>query len=213
MTSIYQSDKKISNERRLFQIALEALSMEGYAIERVPRAGKSSIRRITKDGKAQIATIRTTQDQWFAFPRTADGGWLSLDDADVVVVSALSDDKLSGWVHIMPAAEVRKHFDKAFEARRKANYSMPVGRGIWIGLYQEEDGETVRFVGSGLGKKYPRIAEIAVEASHVEETTEADQEPTAAVVADETLTIAEAKRRLALAFGVDPSSIKITIEA
>ncbi|RWP43947.1 MAG: hypothetical protein E5Y63_27310 [Mesorhizobium sp.] len=91
---------------------------------------------------------------------------------------------------------------------------MPLGGGIWLSLYQKEAKEPVTLVGAGAGIDNPILAKIPLDsidaaepetAAEAEETDEADTE-------DEPLTIAEAKRRLALTFGVSPASIKIIVE-
>jgi hypothetical protein len=66
-----------------------------------------------------------------------------------------------------------------------------------------------RYVGAGAGLKYPPIATVPLQPeglSDFEEQGAADHN-------EAPLTIAEAKRRLAVSLGVDPASIKITIEA
>ncbi|MEJ1938604.1 hypothetical protein WDZ92_51065, partial [Nostoc sp. NIES-2111] len=100
----------------------------------------------------------------------------------------------------------------AYMARRKAGHQIPVGRGVWVSLYLLDGSDPVTHVGAGAGLANPAIARISLD-GYVPALKsgvghgEADEDEEAP------LTIAEAKRRLALNFGVDPSSVKITIEA
>jgi hypothetical protein len=155
------------------------------------------------------------QDRWVAFPRTKDDkGWLTLDDAEVLVVASV-DEKESpkfAWVHVFDQANFRKRLDRAYAVRMKAKRRIPVGRGVWISLYREDDGSP-QLAGAGAGNDTPPIAKVPLQKS----------EPWAAPVSAELprnsggsvrpLSINEAKQGLALAFGVDPSRIKITVEA
>jgi hypothetical protein len=65
-------------------------------------------------------------------------------------------------------------------------------------------------VGAGAGIDHPPIARVPLSGSHEPEIVD---EGRSATHSDAPLTIAEAKRRLAQTFGVDPESVKITIEA
>lgn len=228
MTNIYTTPEKVQYAKRLFEIGSEYLERQGYEVSRVPRAGKKSLRRIKKGKEETNVAIRTSQDQWFAFPRAEDGSWLGMDDVDVerVIVVALNTreegkEKIA-LVHDFPASEVRERLNKNYKARFKANPDVDISHGNWISLYHEEANEPLSLVAAGIGLKHPpkeRVPLLSLSSSEVEEEdlAEAEDTPQAAiatssVAADESLTIPEAKRRLALTFGVDPSAIKITVE-
>ncbi|WP_132961151.1 hypothetical protein [Rhizobium sp. BK251] len=76
-------------------------------------------------------------------------------------------------------------------------------------------------MGAGIGIKFPPVARIPLLGETPDDVDEEDLAEAAAPandavpvptqVDDSPLTIAEAKRRLALTFGVDPSAIKITV--
>ncbi|PLU58144.1 hypothetical protein BMJ23_06670 [Sinorhizobium medicae] len=185
--------------------------------------------RRAKRGKEEFnVAIRTSQDQWFAFPRDdASGRWLGMDDVNVerVIVVALNTreegKEKKGLVHDFPADEVRKRLNRNFEARRKANPDVDISHGNWISLYHEEASDPVSLVAAGIGLKYEPVDRVPLFASASDEVededlAEADSSipavSAAASPVDEALTIPEAKRRLALTFGVDPSAIKITVE-
>jgi hypothetical protein len=220
---------KVAVRNFLKRTALRELERQGYKVERIPRAGKSSLRMITKDGASQKVTIRTSQDTWYAFPRNdTNTGWSTLEDAEVVVVASLTEkESARANFHIMPADDIRARFDRAYTARVKAGHVIPEKRGIWLSLYEPEGDSPVSHVGAGAGLAYkPFAAEVPIVIDAKDLGAEDDEDivekafplpPQAAAAPttasdDSTLTIAEAKRRLALTFGVDPSAIKIIVE-
>ncbi|OWO92519.1 hypothetical protein B5E41_22440 [Rhizobium esperanzae] len=226
MTNIYATPEKVQYAKRLFEIGIEYLEREGYEISRVPRAGKKSLRRVKKGKEEFNVAVRTSQDQWFAFPRNdSTGKWLGMDDVDVqrVIVVALNTreegkEKIA-LVHDFKASEVRDRLNKNYRARHAANPNIDISHGNWISLYNEEVSEPTSYVGAGIGLAFPpcdRVPLFGVASNDVEEEDLADaDEPmpaASAPVIDEPLTIPEAKRRLALTFGVDPSAIKILVE-
>ena len=212
---------KVAVRKFLRTTAVRELEKLGYKVERIPRAGKGSLRKITKDGVSKVATIRTSQDAWIAFPRNSDDtGWSTLEDADVVVAASLTEKGSSrANFHLMDADDIRARFDRAREAKLKADHVMPAGRGIWLSLYSTEAEAPVSMVGAGAGlvhKPFSANVPVLIDGDMDDqqdddlEIDESDSGP--AANGDEPLTIAEAKRRLALAFGVDPSAIRITVE-
>lgn len=211
MTDVYGSEEKVERRSRLFQVGVETLQKGGWTVERVQGNGKASVRRITKGGKSQLVSIRTTQDTWIAFPRTRDDkDWVTLSEVDAVVAVSLDDphDPKFVKVHMIDGKEMLERFNRAYAARIKAGHRIPVGRGVWVPLYIRETNHP-RYVGAGAGLKYPPIATVPLEPE-----AQLELEKKAASGEDETpLSIAEAKRRLALSLGVDPAGIKITVEA
>lgn len=209
MTNVSASPEKVSIRKALFDGAITALEAEDYRVERIPRSGKSSVRKITRNGESSTVSIRTTQDTWIAFPRNEDdSGWATLEDVDYVVASSVSDrdDPKAGNVHMIPAAEMKARFDRAYTARLNAGHSVPVGRGVWISLYEQEASDPVSLIGAGAGLQFPPIARFPLTAADAIQPADS-QEPSRT----ELLTIPEAKRRLALTFGVKEADISITI--
>jgi len=215
MGNIFGSPEKCNRKSLLFEIGLETLREQGWTIERVPM-GKSSVRRITKDGTSKIVSIRTTQDTWIAFPRDkSDTSWVTLGDVEAVVAVSVDDpvNPKFAQVYMIDGEEMRDRFDRAYKARLKAGHSIPVGRGVWVSLYHDED-STPSHVGGGAGnvhkaiKRVPLKAEVLASAVVVNESSEASYENKEAP-----LTLQDAKRRLATTLGVDPSNIKIIIDA
>lgn len=217
MTNIFATPEKVSLRTRLFQAAEEALEKEGWKVERIARSGKASIRRITKGKIQKTVSIRTTQDTWIAFPRTpADDAWATLADVDYVVASSVDnrDNPQFARVHLIEGDEMRARFDRAYAARKKAGYTMHIGRGIWLSLYDKEANDPVTHVGAGAGLDHPAIATVPLTGLEADSTMEEVDTPPAEDVPNEApLSIAEAKRRLAVTLGVDPANIKITVEA
>ncbi len=218
MTNVSASKEKVQRRRRLFQVGLDALTKEGWRVERVQGSGKSSLRRITRNGESRLVTIRTTQNTWIAFPRKDDDSdWVTLADADLVMAVSVDDgvDPRFAQAHLIDGGEMRDRFDRAYQARLAAGHSIPRRRGVWVSLYQQEAQDPVNRVGAGAGLEHPAILRVPLDEPSPEEGSEEveDFEEAESGAADEGLTITEAKRRLALTFGVDPSSVKITIEA
>jgi hypothetical protein len=253
MTNVYGSAKKVRLKARLFQIGVEALEREGWRVSRVPGSGKSSVRRITRGTEKKTVSIRTSQDTWIAFPRTPDdNSWRTLSDVDAVVAVSVDqkENPRAASVHMLPGDEMRDRFDRAYRARLDADHSIPVGRGVWVALYEEDAESPPRQVGAGAGLKHPAFATVRLKpedlaavrpgpgvigagGDDVDDDDDTDSPPVsssngpvgplgpggarpsaqAAGGEEEMLTIAEAKRRLALTFGVDVANIKITVEA
>ena len=118
---------------------------------------------------------------------------------------------------MIDANEMRNRFDRAYAARLAAGYTIPSGRGVWVALYENDVSDPVTLVGAGAGVANKPIARVSL----AEATAPAASVPVMATVQredagngdEESLTIADAKTRLARTLGVDPSSIKITVEA
>lgn len=216
MTNVYGTPEKKVLKDRLFKIAEEALRAHGWTVERVPRMGKASVRRISKDGISKIACIRTTQNTWIAFPRIDDDtGWRTLDDVDVVVPVSVDDqhDPKYAKVHLIDGNEMRSRFDRAYDARKKAGHSIPIGRGVWVSLYEAESSNPVTYVGAGAGVKHPPIAVVPLKSDAMSLASDVHSPVHDQSLDARPLTISEAKRRLALTYNVEPNNIKITIEA
>lgn len=215
MTNVSATQEKLALRTQLFRAAEEALKKDGWRVERIARSGKSSIRRITKGKLEKTVSIRTSQDTWIAFPRTPDDRtWATLAEVDYVVASSVDsrDDPRFVQVHLIEGAEMRARFDRAYAARKKAGYTMPVGRGIWLSLYEEESSDPVTFVGAGAGLLYPAIAKVPLNGEESGLTSkESDSQIFEGTTNETPLTIAQAKRRLALSLGVSEADIKITI--
>ncbi|SEG18246.1 hypothetical protein SAMN05216403_14312 [Nitrosospira multiformis ATCC 25196] len=208
----FDNTKRTLIRRRLFQIGVETLEGDGWTVERIPKIGKGSVRRITKGKKSYITSIRTTQDTWIAFPPEGNKQWTTLSDVDkVIVISVDPDNSELARVHMIEGDDLRERFDRAFAARRAAGYSLPMGQGIWLPLYEPDAENPVTHVGggAGIGTEIARVPLEQVQVSDKQLTASKINELNAD---DETLTISEAKRRLAMTFGVDPSNIKITVE-
>jgi len=213
MTNIFGSSEKASMKAHLFDIGVKALENVGWKVERVQGSGKSSVRRISKGSASKIVSIRTTQDTWVAFPRTEkDKGWRTLDEVDAVVAVSVDDrhNPKFAKVHMIDGDDMRDRFNRAYAARKKAGHSIPVGRGVWVSLYLPEAQDPVSHIGAGAGLKFPAIATVPLNPDMIAAQAASDRDPQ---MEEAPLTIAEAKRRLAIALGVDPANIKITVEA
>jgi len=221
MTDVSSTPEKVANRRGLFRLGERALEAEGWAISRVPRGGKSSLRQITRGSEKKKVSIRTSQDTWIAFPRRADGTWVTLDEVDFVLAVSV-DDRLNpteARVHMIPGEVARDRFNRAYNARDEAGHTQPDGRGSWVSLYDRETpGGPVAHVGGGMGTEYKPILvqNLRKDPLMVPGFAAAADEPVAARVStfdgEATLTIPEAKRRLARTLGVPETAIRITVE-
>lgn len=216
MTNVYATPEKVSMKTLLFRTAVQALESSGYKVERVPGSGKSSVRRITKGKESKVISIRTSQDTWIAFPRMEnDMSWRTLDEVDAVVPVSVDDkhDPKIARVHLVPGDEMRDRFNRAYKARKDAGHSIPVGRGIWISLYNKEANDPVSHVGAGAGLKFPPIAEVPIEfGAAIADDSDNNDEVSAMKERAPPMTIAEAKRLLSISLGVEPANIKIIVE-
>jgi hypothetical protein len=215
MTNVSETPEKVATRYELFRVAVQALEKQGWKVERIARSGKSSVRRITKGKITKTVSIRTTQDKWIAFPRNKkDDAWATLADVDYVVAASVDDrdNPRFAHVHMIEGDEMRARFDRAYAARKKAGHVVPNGRGVWVSLYEKESKDPVSHVGAGAGLDHPAIAIEPLTG----ETTAKDEglgHPQDVELEDESLTIPEAKRRLALSLGVNEADIKITISS
>lgn len=83
---------------------------------------------------------------------------------------------------------------------------------MWVSLYDDEGTSPVQRVGAGAGVAHPPIVRVPLDEAGVQ--VAATKHPGGASDADDqSLTIPEAKARLARTLGVDPSTIRITVEA
>lgn len=220
MTDVSSTPEKKRIRRALINAAISALENQGWKLTRVKGGGKGRVRRIAKDGESHLALIRTTQDTWIAFPRNQDDTkWVTLSNVDVVVAASVDDPARPKFaqVHLFDADEIRDRFDRAYAARLAAGHTIPLGRGVWVSLYDDEATSPVQRVGAGAGIAHPPIARVPLDESDPPEArvqVAPTERPDGAGDADgESLTIAQAKTRLARTLGVDPSNIKITVEA
>ena len=223
MTNTSITPDKVATRRRLKALGIQALEEGGWKVT-AAGLGKSSMRKISKDGLDKLATIRTSQDTWIAFPRNEnDTGWATLDQADIVVAASVDQGADSRWlqVHIIDADEMRDRFDRAYAARKRAGYQIDKGRGVWISLYEDDSEHPVTLVGAGAGTAHEAVLRVPFSAASDVETP-FEPEPSGASLDWEIpppsealpqLTIAQAKAALARALGVDESAIKISIEA
>jgi len=226
MTNVSGTPQKRATRKGLFELGVQALEREGWKVSRIPRGGKASLRLISKGTERHKVSIRTSQDTWIAFPRKArTSGWVTLDDVDYVVAVSVNDrhNPTQACVHMIPGEDARARYDRAYEARKRAGHTLPIGRGIWLSLYDKEAAEPVSQVGAGMGLDYPALAvfditKMGFSVSEEDSDVEAGSEEhghggrIAATDTEGPLTIPEAKRRLAKTLGVPESAIRITIE-
>ena len=215
MTNIFQTSEKKSLKDVLFETGMLALKQTGWTVTRTPGIGGSSVRQISKGREAGLVSIRTSQDTWIAFPRDPqDQRWVTLSDVDFVLAVSVDNKEAPRFAnaHFLKASEVQKRFDRAYDARRKAGYSIPLGRGLWLPLYFPDAADPVTHVGGGLGIENAPIMRIPLDESLTDLTPLPEMQTATSAAHFQSLSIPEAKRRLALSLGVEESKIRIIVE-
>jgi len=225
MTNIFGRPEKHERKRRLFQGGIETLESLGYVVEKIPGIGKSSVRQITKDGRTQKVAIRTTQDQWMSFHENDSGtGWGTLEDVDLVMVVSVDsvENPRVGRVHLFEQADITARFNRARDARLQAGRVNPTSHGLYVAVYGVENAADPYSIGAGAGDASPPIAVVQLDGGNgpgavalppPDPVPPPPSSPRGQVSEEAPLSIPEAKRRLALTLGVDPSAIKISVEA
>jgi len=228
MTRVLGTAAKVDLRNLLFNLGVQALREQGWTVERAAGLGKSSVRRISKAGeKPLLVSIRTTQDTAIAFPREKDDkSWVTLSDVDYVLAVSVDDayNPRFAQAHMIPGKEMRDRFDRAYAARRKAGHSIPLGRGVWVSLYTPDSNETPTHVGGGAGLAHAPIKRVPLDSPGLDRTPHWQPAnggspglPNSPVIEtggqESGISISEAKRLLGIHLGIDPSQIKITVEA
>jgi len=145
--------------------ALKGAEQAGYSLKRQPGRGLSNTYEVTKDGKTSVASVRTTQDRWIAFPPLEKGTrWKTLDDVELVLVSAVDnrENPQNVDVYLFPADEVRKRFDASYAARIKHGHTVRDDYGMWVMLDKGDNGVASQ-VGHSLAVDYPAIARFSLD--------------------------------------------------
>jgi hypothetical protein len=166
MGNVWTTKEKVALRNELFGAAVEALEDQGWTVERIPRAGKSSVRRLRRGKITKTGAIRTTQDTSIGFQRSADGkSWGTLADVDYVVASSVDDpdNPRFAQVHLLDGDDMRARFDRAYAARKKAGRAD--GIGCWLRLYEQEAQDPVHLEGAGAGLDNPPIARVPLKKS------------------------------------------------
>lgn len=214
--------------RLMVSAALQGAKAAGCTMKRQPGRGLSNTYEMTKDGKTQIASVRTTRDRYIAFP-PLDGGkkWKTLDAADVVLVSAVTDptDPQAVDVYLFPGDEVRKRFNASYAARMANGHTVRDDFGMWV-MIDKGDDEIVSQIGHSLAVDYPAIArftldelEAGVEPEAKQMAAEATPEPEAEVAVrtgPSLNTVAEvlsfAREKIAALSGMPADAIKLELK-
>ncbi|MFZ2868792.1 hypothetical protein [Zavarzinia sp.] len=151
--------------------AIKGAEQAGYSLKRQPGRGLSNTYEATKNGETKILSIRTTQDRWIAFPPLENGTrWKTLDDVDLVLVSAVNDreNPQSIDVYIFPADEVRNRFNASYAARISNGHTVRDNYGMWI-MLDKDNNKMASHVGNGLAADYPAIAHFTIDSLEADE--------------------------------------------
>ncbi len=165
MTNRLKEMGETASWRLMVSAAVEGAKRSGYSLERQPGRGLSNTWALTKDGVTKVASVRTTRDRYIAFPPLEKGKrWKTLDDVELVLVSAVDDPKnpQNVDVYLFPANVVRERFDASYEARIANGHTVRDNYGMWVGL-DAGDPSVISQVGSGLADEFPRIAHFTID--------------------------------------------------
>lgn len=206
--------------RLMVGAALRGAEDNSFKLARKPGRGLSNTWELTKGGKTRLASVRTTRDRWIAFPPLNRGkNWKTLDDVDLVLVSAVDDrlDPQNVDVYLFPADEVRKRFDASYAARTAAGHTIRDDYGMWV-MLDKGDPNVPGQVGSGLAADYPAIAHYSLDELQTSSTEAARDVESVAPDADDQIeptTVGEvltwARTRIASLSGVSTESIKLDL--
>jgi len=211
--------------------ALEGAKRLGYSLKRQPGRGLSNTYEMTKDGVTQIASVRTTRDRWIAFPPLEGGAkWKTLDDVDLVLVSAVDDrqNPQNVDVYLFPGDEVRKRFNASYAARMKEGHTVRDNYGMWVMLDKGAD-DVASQVGHSLAIDYPAIGRFTIdelqEAADPDVRKMADEAPLVGEEADRPEVVIEgpkldtvaevlsfAREKIAALTGMPVDSIKLDLK-
>lgn len=216
MGNINKTPQKADNRKQLRVIGWTTVKEHIGKPERIARNGKPTLRQVTKGDKRFKVSVRTSQDGWIGFQRNRqNNGFTTLEEADWVVVSSVDDpqEPALAQVHIISGDEIRERFDRAYSARIAAGHRIPKGQPMFVSLYEQERTEPVSLVGAGAGLANAPVARVPLQDGNREDVARSQPEPNVSHTAFSfDKIIGEAKRKLALTLGVDPSRIKIIVE-
>lgn len=165
MTNRLKEMGETASWRLMVSAAVEGAKRSGYELKKQPGRGLSNTWAVTKDGETKVASVRTTRDRWIAFPPLEKGTrWKTLDDVDLVLVSAVDDPKnpQNVDVYLFPADIVRKRFDDSYAARVENGHTVRDDYGMWVWL-DSGDPSIPTQVGSGLADEFPAIAHFTID--------------------------------------------------
>jgi hypothetical protein len=191
-------------------IAKAQLSSLGFEFGQTLKLPGAYAYSAKKNGQNIRVGIKTAADRWVGVPRQPNGEWGLLSSVDLVFVVTVDVFQAPSEVEIYefdPAAIIEKA--KKVYATAAANGQTGLQ---WIPL-DHHDGRSSTSMSAGplgqVGKKIvvQKIEWIGDAVSASEEVANADE----VFSSVGGLTITEAKRRLALTFGVTPDAIDITI--
>lgn len=189
MTNRLKEMGEAASWRLMVGAAVKGAKAAGYTMKRQPGRGLSNTYEMTRDGKTRIASVRTTRDRYIAFPPLNGGqNWKTLDNADLVLVSAVNDpgNPQSIDVYLFPGDEVRNRFNAAYAARIENGHTVRDDFGMWV-MIDKGDDEIINQIGHSLALDYPAIAHYTID------ELEAGAEPET----KQTAIVAEAKAEVA----------------
>jgi len=225
MTNRLKEMGETASWRLMVSAAVEGAKKAGYGMKRQPGRGLSNTWEASKDGVTKIASIRTTRDRWIAFPPLDKGSrWKTLDDAELVIVSAVDnpDNPQNVDVYLFPADVVRKRFDASYAARIENGHTVRDNFGMWVKL-DAADADLPTQAGAGLAVEYPAIARYTIDelegempaateraVAEVPDEAEDDEEAPAFVTVGDVL--AWARSEIARLSGMSSDAIKLDLK-
>ncbi|WP_157215192.1 hypothetical protein [Flavisphingomonas formosensis] len=165
MTNRLKEMGETASWRLMVSAAVEGAKKAGYSMKRQPGRGLSNVWEASKGGEMKVASIRTTRDRWIAFPPLDNGTrWKTLDDVELVIVSAVDDHEnpQNVDVYLFPADVVRQRFDASYAARIENGHTVRDDFGMWVKL-DAADADLPTQAGAGLAVEYPAIVRFTID--------------------------------------------------
>ncbi len=198
--------------RALRAAAIEAAEAAGFNVSRQTGVGRGPNQRLVleRDGETLTAALRTSRDQWVAFPPDGEGGWRTLDDVDAVLLSIVDqpqdEDATSATVWLVPAEVARPRFDAMADIMSERGSELRPGMGVWVHAKRLDDDHRYA-AGSGMVEGIEPLAEsVAIEPGAQPELDPADERE-----AFDASPVDAAIATLADELGIDPARISISI--
>ncbi len=222
-------------KRALVSAAEDALKANGWIVSREKHVRGTSVRRIVKatrvmvttrlvdhDGKrliqrgpetevlSHLIAIRTSQNGVLALSRDrSDTLWVGLSDVNFILVSCVDDliDPTNAVMHLFEAKAIYSRFSSEYAGHKKKGIKIRPGPPVSLPLHQIKSLRSEKYIGGETG-----VLKSAEQSVPLENYLKLPDPNSRDATRTETLTLKEAKRRLAPTYGVEIDDIEIKVK-